>query len=192
MRANRESSGGDLTAQAVTVRALFRAAACSVALVDEAGENLVYAAASGEGSQEIVGVVLPVDRGIAGWAALAGQSIVVGNVRDDPRFARDVAEQTHYVPTTVMAAPMFQPDGEVLGVLSVLDPAIDQYDGWGLDVLGTLAAQIATIATIATSTSGAVGTATALGESTGGQLAEQARLAELGRRVLEVAEEFCP
>lgn len=178
MTANHESLPPTLTAQTAAVRALFRAAACSIALVDDSGANLVYTAASGEGSNSVVGIVLPVGHGIAGWTALAGQPITVGNVRDDPRFARDVAEQTHYVPTILMAAPMFEPDGEVLGVLSVLDPAVDQSDGWALDVLGTLAAQIATIAVTTPRT------------AMTGEAAELARLAGLGRRVLELSEEF--
>lgn len=178
MTANQQSPEPDLASHTAAVRALFRAAACSIALVDESGANLVYTAASGQGSNEVLGIVLPVGRGIAGWTALAGQPITVAKVRDDPRFARDVAEQTRYLPTTVMAAPMFQADGEVLGVLSVLDPAVDQSAGWPLDVLGTLAAQIATIVVTAPRT------------ATTEQAAEQARLAELGRRVLELAEEF--
>jgi len=89
------------------IRTLFDAAACSVALVDDAGATLVYVAASGEGAAEIVGVELPVTRGIAGWTAMSGQPIAVRDVETDARFARDVAEATHYVPASILAAPLF-------------------------------------------------------------------------------------
>ncbi|HEX4470354.1 MAG TPA: GAF domain-containing protein [Nocardioides sp.] len=120
-------------------RSLFGAAACSIALVDDAGAELRFVASDGAGSEEIVGVTIPVSRGIAGWAAMSGQPIAVRDVQSDPRFARDVAESTHYVPTAIHAAPMLDDRGEVLGVVSVLDPVVDESSDWTLHVLGTLA-----------------------------------------------------
>lgn len=172
-----------LTESTASIRALFGAAACSVALVDEEGEHLVYTAASGEGSESIVGVVLPVGRGIAGWSAMAGQAISVADVQADPRFARDVAEATRYVPSSLMAAPLFHPDGEILGVLSVLDPAVDHPGGWPLAVLGTLATQMAT-------QMAAQMAAPVRGPSGPEESGEIARLAELGRRVLAATDEY--
>lgn len=128
-------------------RALFGAAACSVALVDAAGETLGFVASDGAGSEEIVGVSIPVSRGIAGWAAMSGQPIAVRDVRSDSRFARDVAESTHYVPTAILAAPMVDRDGEVLGVVSVLDPVVDESSDWTLHVLGTIAGLVALVVT---------------------------------------------
>jgi signal transduction protein with GAF and PtsI domain len=127
-------------------RALFGAAACSIALVASDGETLEFVASDGAGSEEIVGVNIPVSRGIAGWAAMSGQPIAVRDVRADPRFARDVAEATRYVPTAIYAAPMLDPDGEVLGVASVLDPVVDEASDWTLNVLGTLAGLMALVA----------------------------------------------
>jgi signal transduction protein with GAF and PtsI domain len=164
-----------LTESTAAIRMLFGAAACSVALVDQVGDHLVYTAASGEGSDAIVGVVLPVGRGIAGWSAMSGQPIAIADVRDDPRFARDVAEATSYVPSSLMAAPLFRPDGEVLGVLSVLDPSVDHPGGWPLAVLGTLAAQMAALVRASTGSE---------------ESAEIARLADLGRRVLAATDEY--
>ncbi len=126
-----------------STRSLFSAAACSVALVDEDGSTLRFVASDGAGADEIVGVRIPVSRGIAGWAAMSGQPIAVRDVASDSRFARDVAESTHYVPTAIYAAPMIATDGEVLGVLSVLDPAVDEASDWTLNVLGTIAGLMA-------------------------------------------------
>lgn len=156
------------------IRSLFDAAACSIALVDDAGANLVYVAANGEGAAEIVGVELPVSRGIAGWTAVSGQPIAVRDVGTDARFARDVAESTHYVPASILAAPLFDDDGEVSGVLSLLDPRVDQATDWTLAVLGTLASLVGLLA--------------AAGEPDAGD----DRLAALGRRVLTAVEELDP
>jgi GAF domain-containing protein len=137
---------GELLQSAVdTARELFGAAACSVAIADEATEELVYRVASGAGSAEIVGVRLPLGRGIAGWVASSGSIIAVNDVTTDPRFARDVAESTGYVPTSILAAPLEAHD-RVLGVLSVLDrrpPATTAEAHNEMRLLGLIAGQVA-------------------------------------------------
>jgi signal transduction protein with GAF and PtsI domain len=114
-----------------------------VALVDEHGETLQFVASDGAGAEAIVGVTIPVTRGIAGWAAMSGQPIAVRDVQTDARFARDVAESTNYVPSSILAAPMMTAEGEVMGVTSVLDPSVEEASDWTLQVLGTLASQMA-------------------------------------------------
>jgi GAF domain-containing protein len=119
---------------------VFRAAACSIALLEPDDEHLVFRAASGEGAEEVVGLRVPVSTGIAGWVVSSGQPIAVQDVRTDPRFAVDVAESTGYVPRSILAAPvMFA--GEALGVVEVLDGADRSRDG--VDVLVQLAAHAA-------------------------------------------------
>src|SRR3954465_14695281 len=134
---------GALGRSVEAVRRLFAAAACSVALVDDEGETLQFVASDGAGAEAIVGVSIPVSRGIAGWAAMSGQPIAVRDVQQDARFARDVAESTHYVPNAIYAAPMLDAAGEVLGVASVLDPVVDETSDWTLHVLGTIAGLMA-------------------------------------------------
>lgn len=164
----------ELTPSLAAVRALFGAAACSCALVDEEGGALTFVAADGAGAEAIVGVDLPIGRGIAGWAVMSGQPIAVRDVTVDPRFARDVAESTDYVPSSILAAPLFDDAGEVLGVVEVLDPTVDQAADWTLAVLGTLAAQVARIHLLSGARRGT---------------APDDDLAALGRRVLELVEE---
>jgi len=128
------------------IRSLFSAAACSCALVEPGGESLLFVAADGTGAQEIVGVTLPAGTGIAGWAVMSGQPIVVADVGADSRFARDVAESTRYVPETILAAPLVDDAGDVLGVIEVLDPTSrGEHSGHDLDVLGVAASLVASI-----------------------------------------------
>jgi signal transduction protein with GAF and PtsI domain len=103
-------------------RRVIGAAACSIAVLDEDADELVYVAASGVGAAEIIGTRLPLGRGFAGWVAQSGQPVAVTDLtsRDDPRFARDVAESTNYIPNALMAVPIESGD-RMLGVLSVLD-----------------------------------------------------------------------
>lgn len=101
-------------------RVAFGAAACSVARVDDHAGELEYLASAGAGATEVVGMRLPLGRGLAGYAAAAGETLAVDDVTSDPRFARDVAERTGFVPRSVLVAPILRGD-DVLGVFSVLD-----------------------------------------------------------------------
>ena len=89
-----DTSRPDLSSAVAAVRDLFGAAAASCALVEDAGDRLTFVAASGAGADRILGVQLPVGRGIAGWVAMTDQAIAVRDVASDTRFARDVAEAT--------------------------------------------------------------------------------------------------
>jgi GAF domain-containing protein len=101
-------------------RAAFGAAGCSIAVVDEAAGELVYRAAAGIGSEQVVGTRLRLGVGLGGFAAVSGQTLAVDDVRQDPRFAADVAARIGYVPQSLLVSPISRGD-RVLGVLSVLD-----------------------------------------------------------------------
>jgi GAF domain-containing protein len=101
-------------------RAIFAAAAASVFLYDEERGELVFEAVAGEGSDELVGRRFPAGTGIAGSVLATRQPLVVEHVDQDPRFAKEAAEATGYVPAAIMAVPLVSRD-RPLGVLSVLD-----------------------------------------------------------------------
>jgi GAF domain-containing protein len=103
-----------------TARAVFGARATSIMVADEATGELVFAAVSGEGADTMPGRRVPATQGIAGWVLAAGQSLVVEDVLQDPRFAESFARSTGYVPKGIMTAPLLGEDGPV-GVMSVLD-----------------------------------------------------------------------
>ncbi len=69
--------------------------------------------------------------------------LVIEDVANDPRFARDVAEDTGYVPKGLMAAPLLHEEG-ALGVLSVLDrPEATLFSLREMELLGLFANQAA-------------------------------------------------
>ena len=110
-----------LTALCALVRWSTGAAAVSVATV--ADDHLHYMAADGAGADAIVGTRLPAGRGIAGFAAATGQSLTVRDPASDPRFARDTAEATGYVPVSLQCVPVEDAEGDVVAVVSILDRA---------------------------------------------------------------------
>jgi len=99
---------------------LFQAEAASIALYDAASDQLVFRIASGEQGQGVVGVSIPTSQGIAGYVYSTAQSLAISDVRQDPRFGRDVAESTGYVPRSLIAVPLVDDHGTI-GVLEVLD-----------------------------------------------------------------------
>ena len=125
-----------------TARAIFGAKASSIFLLDQETGDLVFEAVSGEGSEQLIGRRIPQGTGIAGWVVAARQPLVLDDVAGDPRFARDVAEATGYVPSGLMAVPLLHRD-EALGVLQVLDRKSSRFSLAEMDLLGLFANQAA-------------------------------------------------
>lgn len=103
-----------------TARRLFGAAACSLALLSEDDSELLYTTAAGEGAEDVTGMRMSSSQGIAGWVVQSGQPIAISDLASDPRFSREVAEQTGYVPQAILAVPVQTPQ-RILGVISLLD-----------------------------------------------------------------------
>jgi GAF domain-containing protein len=122
-------------------RSIFGAQAASIFLLDEERDELVFEAVSGQGEATLIGTRFPSSTGIAGFALVTRQQLVVDDLASDPRFARDRAEQTGYVPTSIVASPLLH-DEAVLGVLSVLDRDADRPFGLAeLDLLSRFSTQ---------------------------------------------------
>jgi GAF domain-containing protein len=132
-----------LTSVAETARAIFGAKAASIFLYDEGTDELVFEAVAGTGADTLIGRRFPSSSGIAGWVLVTRQPLVIEDVREDPRFAKDVAADTGYVPKGIMAVPLLHEDRS-LGVLEVLDrPAQAAFTLAEMDLLGLFASQAA-------------------------------------------------
>jgi GAF domain-containing protein len=124
-------------------RAIFGAKASSIFLLDEEADELVFEAVAGEGEEDLIGKRFPSSTGVAGWVLVTRQPLVIEDVAQDPRFAKDVAESTGYVPNGLMAVPLLHEE-RVLGVLEVLDrPQRSQFSLVEMDLLGLFANQAA-------------------------------------------------
>ena len=138
-----ESFQGLLQSVVEVARAIFRAQASSIFLLDEQTDELVFEAVAGEGADTLRGRRFPSSTGVAGWVLVARQPLVIENVGEDPRFARDAAESTGYVPKGLMAVPLLHEE-RVLGVLEVLDrPQETRFSLAEIDLLGLFANQAA-------------------------------------------------
>jgi GAF domain-containing protein len=122
---------------------IFDAAAASIALVDEEAQCLVFKVATGVGNENVVGMRVPLESGLAGYVALTGQPLAISNVQQDQRFNQDFARSTGYVPRSILATPLLSGD-RVIGVMEVLDkleaPSFGMRD---MELLGLFARQAA-------------------------------------------------
>jgi GAF domain-containing protein len=124
-------------------RAIFRAKASSIFLLDEETDDLVFEAVAGEGSESLVGRRFPSSTGIAGFVLVSRQQLVIEDVLEDPRFSRETAESTGFVPKGLMAVPLLHEE-RALGVLEVLDrPSDARFTLAEMDLLGLFANQAA-------------------------------------------------
>ena len=138
-----ESFQGLLQSVVEVARAIFRAQASSIFLLDENTDELVFEAVAGEGADTLRGRRFPSSTGVAGWVLVARQPLVIENVGEDPRFAREAAESTGYVPKGLMAVPLLHEE-RALGVLEVLDrPQEAAFSLAEIELLGLFANQAA-------------------------------------------------
>ena len=132
-----------LQATVEVARAIFKAKASSVFLLDEETDELVFEAVAGEGADTLVGQRFPSSTGVAGWVLVTGEPLVVDDLTKDTRFSREAAESTGYVPRGLMAVPLLA-DETVLGVLEVLDrPQNSAFSLAEMDLLGLFGNQAA-------------------------------------------------
>jgi GAF domain-containing protein len=124
-------------------RAIFRAKAASILLLDEGSDELVFEAAADEASEALIGRRFPSSTGIAGFVLVSRQPLVIEDVLADPRFSRETAESTGFVPKGLMAVPLLHEE-RALGVLEVLDrPQDAKFTLAEMELLGLFANQAA-------------------------------------------------
>jgi len=124
-------------------RAIFKAKASSILLLDEETDELVFEAAADEASESLIGRRFPSSAGIAGFVLVSRQPLVIEDVLTDPRFSRETAESTGFVPKGLMAVPLLHEE-RALGVLEVLDrPQDSRFTLAEMELLGLFANQAA-------------------------------------------------
>ena len=112
-------------------------------LVDRERGVLTFDVVIGQTADAVRDLTVPLGHGIAGLVAVSGQALAVANAQEDPRHAKDIAAQSGYLPTTILAVPVMDPDGTVVGVLELLDrQGQATYDLVDMETLGGFAEQI--------------------------------------------------
>jgi GAF domain-containing protein len=100
--------------------AVLRVTAVSIALHDPVSDRLVFRAAAGPQGAGVVGLTIGAHDGIAGYVFSTGQALAVAEASADARFERTTAEQTGYLPRSILAVPLID-DAGIIGVMECLD-----------------------------------------------------------------------
>jgi signal transduction histidine kinase len=116
----------------------------SIWLWDEEQDGWLVCRAAFHQGQSLapVNLRLPSGQGVAGWVAQEGESIVIGNTTDDPRFFPGIDEQTGFRTTALIAVPL-RVRGAVVGVLEVVNKRHGNFDAEDLVLVETLTASAA-------------------------------------------------
>ena len=86
---------------------------------------------------------LPIDRGIAGYVASSGKSLMVNSVRNCPLFDDSWDKKTGYETKSILAVPMLARGPKLLGVIEVINKIgrdFEKYDKTLLMAFSSLAA----------------------------------------------------
>jgi D-sedoheptulose 7-phosphate isomerase len=85
------------------------------------------------------------ERGLAGWVLENRRAVIVGNTLDDPRWLRREWEEPGQPTRSALSVPLLDAD-RILGVLTLVNPAADQFSEGDLALVSALAAGVALVA----------------------------------------------
>ena len=117
--------------------------AASVALYDEANDDLWFAASSGGDANFVRDRRLPIDQGILGWVVQKGEPILVPDVSQDPHFFADFDQETGFITRSILCVPL-QTKGQIIGAIEVMNKEEGTFTERDLELLTSLAAPAAT------------------------------------------------
>jgi diguanylate cyclase (GGDEF)-like protein len=104
----------------------FRPDTWSLLMVDEQKDELYFAIAVGDAAETLKTVRMRMGEGIAGWVARYGESLIVPDVYNDPRFAKRVDEMTKWKTRSIICVPL-QSKHRVLGVIQLINCAMESF-----------------------------------------------------------------
>jgi PAS domain S-box-containing protein len=114
-------------------------AAASASVLLRAGENeLVFRDAVGPGAEEVRGMRMTIDQGVAGWVARHAKPALVAEAASDERFYPGVDKATGLTTSSLAAVPLII-EGEVIGVVEVVNKHEGQFNAGDLELLEGLA-----------------------------------------------------
>ncbi len=167
---------------------LMNVAAASVALRDDEAQEVCFAAASGEGSEVMPGLRMPLGQGLAGWVAETGEAVIVPDVYTDQRFFAEVDKQSGFTTRSILCVPL-QTRGRTIGAIEVMNKKSGNFNKEDQSLLQALAASAATAIENASLYEEQTRTIKRLAE-TQHQLIQSAKLAAVGELAAGVAHEI--
>jgi len=134
----------DLIREALEVSLeLVDAGAGSIILLNKDEDKLVFTHVVGPTADELVGMELEPDQGIAGAVYQSGELRVSEDMGADKDHDTHVGEQVQYLTKNMVTVPLKSVEGDPIGVMQVLNKSDGIFTEADVDVLAILGAQIA-------------------------------------------------
>ncbi len=114
----------------------------SILLYDPEKDKLVFKYVVGEKADELTGMELAPDQGLAGQVFGSGQSSIAEDVSREKAHLREVGEKVGYITTNMVTVPLKSVDNEPIGVMQVLNKRGGPFDHHGVTLIEIMAAQI--------------------------------------------------
>jgi K+-sensing histidine kinase KdpD len=93
----------------------------------------------------MVEIRLPIGKGLAGYVAETGETIIIPDTYADPRFNPDIDKRTGYRTRNMLCMPMKNKDGKIIGVFQLLNKREGCFDKDDVEFINALSSH-ATIA----------------------------------------------
>jgi K+-sensing histidine kinase KdpD len=88
----------------------------------------------------MVEIRLPVGKGIGGYVADTGETVIIPDAYTDPRFNPDIDKRTGYRTHNVLCMPMRNKDGKIIGVFQLLNKRLGCFDKDDVSFIDALSA----------------------------------------------------
>lgn len=126
-------------------KTLTHSEASSLLLMDESSQCLHFAHATGQVSEELKNLSVPMGQGIAGWVAKTGIPLIVNNVEAEPKWKREIAERAAFPTKRILCVPL-KSRAEVIGVIELVNKVRDEdYNDDDLEIIELLSAHLSTL-----------------------------------------------
>ncbi|MFW5867149.1 MAG: ATP-binding protein [Armatimonadota bacterium] len=134
----------DLIREALAVSLdLVEAGAGSIILYDKDRDRLVFTHVVGPTADELAGMELQPDQGIAGAVYQSGRLRVSEDMTAEKDHDTHVGEQVQYLTKNMVTVPLKSVEGDPIGVMQVVNKSDGIFTEADVDVLAILGAQIA-------------------------------------------------
>ncbi len=119
------------------------AGAGSIVLYDPEKNKLVFKYVVGEKADQLTGLAIDPDQGIAGKVFQSGESDISEDVTTRKEHLREVGERVGYVTQNMVTVALKGVESKPIGVMQVLNKADGQFDEYDVALLEIVGAQVA-------------------------------------------------
>lgn len=121
---------------------ITHAEAASILLYDDTARQLYFQVATNIDEPTMRGLVVPLDKSIAGWIVTNRQSVRIDDAHKDKRFFGDVEQSVGYATKSLLGIPLVTKN-KVVGVLEVINKKRGRFTDPDESMLTVLGAQAA-------------------------------------------------